>query len=137
MNWDQAYRRGIYSKEYLLGEVGTTMPVKPISPSDVVVKKKEILPDFVIEAFNEVIAKNYSGGSSKFKQEEVITLIMSKMPQDGDISNRSFRHEIFENRWLDVEDIYKKAGWRVVYDKPAYNETYPPTFTFTSTLRGS
>ena len=107
----------------------------PISPSDVIVKKKEILPDFVIEAFNEIIAKNYSGGSSKFKQEEIITLIISKMPKDGDTSNRSFRNEIFDNRWLDIEDIYRKSGWRVVYDSPAYDETYPATFTFTSALR--
>lgn len=40
------------------------------------------------------------------------------------------RDELFDKGWMDIEPIYRKSGWRVEYDKPAYNETYPATFTF-------
>jgi hypothetical protein len=40
------------------------------------------------------------------------------------------RQEVFDNQWLDIEDIYREAGWKVSYDKPAYNETYKAYFTF-------
>lgn len=36
----------------------------------------------------------------------------------------------FEARWLKVESIFKAVGWDVVYDAPAYCESYDPTFTF-------
>ena len=32
--------------------------------------------------------------------------------------------------WLDVEGIYRKAGWDVEYDSPGYCEDYPATFKF-------
>ena len=40
------------------------------------------------------------------------------------------RKEIYDKNWLDVEDVYESAGWKVEYDKPGYNENYEPTFTF-------
>lgn len=35
-------------------------------------------------------------------------------------------HDI--NSWVDFEDLYRKQGWKVVYDKPAYCETYKAYF---------
>jgi hypothetical protein len=32
---------------------------------------------------------------------------------------------------LDIEPIYREAGWIVEYDKPAYCENYDANFTFT------
>jgi hypothetical protein len=42
----------------------------------------------------------------------------------------STRQQVFDNNWLDVEDIFRKAGWKVNYEKPAYNESYPASFKF-------
>ena len=39
--------------------------------------------------------------------------------------------EAFEKHWLDVEAAYEAAGWTVKYDKPGYNESYEPSWTFT------
>ena len=39
--------------------------------------------------------------------------------------------KICEEGWLDVEDVYRKAGWEVIYDAPGYNESfYEPSFEF-------
>lgn len=39
---------------------------------------------------------------------------------------------MLDREHLDVEDVYRAAGWEVTYDKPGYNETYDATFTFRS-----
>jgi hypothetical protein len=101
------------------------MMVKPITPAQVIKKKKDGLPPFVIEAFNTLIAKNFNGHSATIRQEDVLQVIMAAAPE-GTTSDT-----VFNEHWLDVEDIFRKAGWTVRYDKPAYNETYEPTFEFT------
>jgi hypothetical protein len=95
---------------------------KPIKPSEVLVLKKALLPPEVIEVFNELIAENFSGGSSEFTQKEACLRLATKL----NISEA----DIYRLKFLDVEGIYRKEGWKVVYDKPGYNETYNATFTF-------
>jgi hypothetical protein len=99
------------------------MAVKPIRPDEVVALKATLIPDEVIEAFNELIAENMSGGSSSFTQDKVVTRILSKMPDTS-------RDALYDNHWLDVEDVYRAEGWKVEYDKPGYCETYSASFAF-------
>lgn len=98
---------------------------KPIKPSDIVEAKSGIIPDEVIDSFNELIAKNWNGLHAVVYQNDVVALIQSKMKISEEGSNRIYVHN-----WLDVEDIYEKVGWKVYYCKPAYFETYEPYFTF-------
>lgn len=100
--------------------------VKPIKPSEAVKEKKAKFPDAVLEAFNELIAKNLVGCSSVVKQKDVMKLMVAK-----GLSCK----EIYENGYLNVEDVYRKAGWRVVYDKPGYDENYDAFFEFTPATR--
>ena len=99
------------------------MSVTPIKPSDVARAKTETLPDAVIESFNELIALRWDGEVSHFRQEDVVERILEKIPGFN-------RRTIFDRGWLDVEDTYREQGWSVTYDRPGFNETYEPTFTF-------
>jgi len=104
----------------------------PITPSEAIEKKQQIVPEFVFEAFNELIARNLSGGYATVKQDDVVALILKKMNSvsvtwEGMGEDRA---RIFDEHWLDIEPLYKKAGWVVKYDSPGYNETYAATFTF-------
>lgn len=96
--------------------------VRPIKPSEVVAKKKKDIPNEVFEAFNELITQNFDGHSATIKQDEVVALIVKKGLK---------RNAIFNNHWLDVEDVYRAGGWNVVYDKPGFNENYEAFFEFT------
>src|SRR6185369_4399412 len=99
----------------------------PIRPEDVVAQKAAQLPEEVFEVFNELIARGWSGSYAVVQQDEVVRRLVE----------RGFdRGRVFAEHLLDVEDTYRAAGWKVEYDKPAYNETYPATFTF-SRKRGS
>lgn len=95
--------------------------VRPIRPSDVATEKKRTFPDAVLASFNELIAQKWSGSSATITLDGVVALMVKKGLK---------RKEISEKHWLDVEDVYRAAGWSVEYDSPGYNESYPATFTF-------
>lgn len=100
---------------------GLNKVVAPISPGEVIAAKKVSIPDAVIEGFNELIVKHWDGSDSTFRELEAVQLISGKGITSGDL---------YANHWLDIEDIYRKSGWTVVYDKPGYNESYAATFSF-------
>lgn len=103
------------------------VPVKPITPNEVIKLKGELIPDAVIKAFNALIAENWDGTSSEFTQKKVVSKIKEFFRDAGEEISSA---ELFDKRYLDVEGIYRKAGWHVVFDQPGFNESYDPTFTF-------
>lgn len=107
--------------------------VDPITPSQAKVRKINAVPPQVLEAFNELITENLSGGYAIITQKEAITRIQSKINQT--LGNYYSPDDICERGWLDIEDIYRKAGWKVEYDKPGFNETYEATFEFTASRK--
>lgn len=103
--------------------------VKPITPDQVGAAKAAILPDHVIETWNELIAANWSGGRACVQQNDAVVALMDHVDSSViDLASR--RQEVFNLKWLDIEDVYCEQGWDVEYDKPGYNEDYEATFTF-------
>lgn len=99
----------------------------PIRPSEVVAHKATVLPDKVIEVFNHLIAVNFSEGRARVTQDAVVESLTAAGID---------RSEIFAKHYLDVEDIYAAAGWKVEYDKPGFNESYAANFIFSVPPRG-
>ena len=98
---------------------------EPLKPSDVISAKKKQIPE-VIEAFNHLIAERIdSSGTATVYQEDAIFEIMARVEGLS-------RSEIFERKMLDVENIYKDAGWKVIYRSPDYTESFRPYFEFRS-----
>jgi hypothetical protein len=113
--------------------------IKPISPNEIAEHKAKIFPDFVIKSFNDLIAKNFSSGSAEVVQGDVIDEILknwdlpiesSYRDDDVHLLQSQRRKMIFDEGWLNVEEIYRAEGWLVEYDKPAYNESYRAFFEF-------
>lgn len=111
-----------------MGQRNPKSQVKPLTPEEAAKLSKAeheaSIPDEVIEAFNELIKKNWRTWTATVGQHEVIQLAVDK--SGGRLSPTM----IYDNKWLDVEELFRKSGWEVDYDKPAYNETYEPTFKF-------
>ncbi|MDG1949717.1 MAG: hypothetical protein P8J32_02740 [bacterium] len=40
------------------------------------------------------------------------------------------RRKVFDEKRLDIEPAFEKDGWKVVYDKPGYNESGNAYFVF-------
>jgi len=96
---------------------------KPITPKEVQDLKNATFPDEVIEVFNELIVENWDGHSATIKQDVAAGRIAKRM--------KITRAKVFDRSLLDIEDVFQKAGWKVDYDKPGYNETYDAFFRFT------
>jgi len=105
------------------------MSVQPIKPSEVSKLKQTLLPDYVLEAFNELIAKEWDDRSAIIDQDDIVTLIKQKRATS--LNSEQVEDQLFDNNWLDVEPIYRLAGWKVEYDKPGYNESGRAYYTFT------
>ena len=93
--------------------------IKPITPQEAL--NYNHIPDEVMIIWNIFVAKAIKGNGVIY-QEDVINTIT----KETDYS----RDDIFKCNLLDVEELYRKVGFEVTYDKPAYNETYEATFTF-------
>ena len=104
--------------------------VKPISPSEII----QEFPDYVIEGTNNCIKKHWVElqNESHFTQDELIKSIFDvyEYQTGNEMSYGNFKQKLFDNHYLDIEPIYQNVGWDVTYDKPAYCENYPSTFTF-------
>lgn len=96
--------------------------MKPIRPEEVLERQGEQIPPEVIKAFNDLIIQKFIEGKAIISQKEVLDLLQFRGFDIGDI---------FTKRFLHVEQIFRKAGWKVEYDKPGYNESYEASFTFT------
>lgn len=106
--------------------------INPITPKDITAEKSKHIPDFVINSFNKLIALNYCDGYSKVYQKDLIDEIIkqSKVNVENDDAIKQLKRAVYDNGWLNVEKVYENAGWKVDYDKPAYNEDYDTSFIF-------
>ena len=82
----------------------------PIAPSDL----RDDIPEDVFEAFNELIQK----GQGYVDQEELISLVTQKMGPGC----------VFRYEWLNIENAYRKKGWRVKYHRSRTGESSHYTF---------
>ena len=98
--------------------------MKIFTPEDAKQKKLTSIPDFVYQAFNNLLVRNYDAYRITISQNEVIQEILRLC------NSELTRETIFKNRWLDVEEEYRKNGWEVEYDKPGLGESYPAIFIF-------
>jgi len=102
---------------------------EPITPQEAAGKKRDLLPEFVLEAFNDLIALKWDGRNSSFTQDEVIERIIAKAnPAD----TKRFQEKMFNEGWLDVAGIYQLAGWIVTFDRATYGENYSSFYVFKS-----
>lgn len=91
--------------------------MKPITPEQAAQFKLNKIPDFVYEAFNELIQQQFNGTSAYILQDVVMDKVLSK-------TNDYDRHGIFNNHFLDVESKYREAGWAVSYESDGRNGAY-------------
>jgi hypothetical protein len=89
--------------------------VQPISPDEVSSQKSKDLPDIVIETWNSVIARKFFDGSAKIVMKDIKAELVA-------MTGKGF-NEVRALGYLDIEEVYRSAGWEVGYHKPGYTET--------------
>ena len=102
---------------------------KPITPKQARNRHSVTIPNEVITAVNELLVENASESKTSIviDQDEIISRATFLMAEhDKTVS----RNDFFDKHWLDFESIFRKAGWKVEYTKPGYNESFPAYWTF-------
>ena len=99
--------------------------MKVYTPEDVLKKRVGTIPDYVIDAFNDLLTENYQEDETIIEQEDVIRKILEYSTDD-----ELTRETIFKKHYLDIENLYRNNGWEVDYEKPAFDELFEPFFIF-------
>lgn len=99
--------------------------VEPIKPKDIMDNLDDIIHPAIIKAVNYILREQYRGSAVTIKQKDITSKAMEFCPE---LTSK----EIFEKKHMDFESIFEKAGWKVRYDKPGYNESYEPYFEFSA-----
>jgi hypothetical protein len=94
----------------------------PIRPEEAAARKAALLPEGVIDVFNDLIALRFDGHTATITQDDAAGAVAERLG----IS----RQQVFDDHLLDVEPVYRAAGWKVTYDKPGWDESYAAYFTF-------
>jgi hypothetical protein len=101
--------------------------MKPITPAEAENKRIEAIDPAMIQAVNELIVENLKSGHATVQQKEIVKRyfqVVDKQPTE------KAKSDLFDRNQLDFEDVFRKAGWAVEYDKPGYNESYEAFFVF-------
>ena len=102
-----------------------------ITPEEAKKAKISSIPDYVFQAFNELLAENFvENVGTIIYQHEVLKRIINIYPYIIEDDKDSIVNSLFVNHWLDVEKFYQRAGWEVTFHEPTYYEDFDPYYKF-------
>lgn len=112
--------------------------MQPITPDEAKRLEGTNIPPLIIATINAMIVEKISGGRVVLKQDEVVERILLAIKQEKEsYGPNAFpswldctRADVFKNKWLDFEPVFRRAGWIVEFDRPGYNESYDANWTF-------
>jgi len=98
--------------------------MKAITPNEVLENRERYIHPDIIKVVNEIL-------SQRFIRNSVCKITVKEIWEKFHILNPEFDKKLlFKEKHMDFEDVYRKSGWVVQYDGPAYNETYDAFFKF-------
>lgn len=125
-----------YSTIFKQREAKLTQTSKPITPEEALKNKVNVIPSFVLEAFNTLLTQRFNGvGHVVIEQGELIKLAMDIGHKEKSLPDGCSAQTFFDEHWLDIETIYRDVGWKVIYDKPGFNESYEACWKFSKDKR--
>lgn len=99
---------------------------KPISPDDFA-DIQVVIPDEVFVVVNALLTQKKQIGGATLSQ---ITIFQKEVTDKLETEYDFNRRDIYDKHMLDFEPAYREVGWKVVFDKPAYCESYEAFWVF-------
>lgn len=107
------------------------MAIAPITPAEAKAQHVERVPDYVILAVNQLIVEYYQDNYDfTIPQAEIVDLALKTGIESGELEEGTGADYLFENGYLDFEELYAKNGWSVMHNKPDLGENWKPYFSF-------
>ena len=99
------------------------METKPLAPDEVGATPTH--HPTIIKIVNQLLKQRFDGKQAVIPQSDIVAAFLKEEPNYT-------RQQVFDEKLLDFEFLFKNVGWKVEYDKPGWNETpYPAVFRFT------
>lgn len=100
-----------------------------LSPKELKGKKAESIPQWFINAVNDLLVEGYVGPrrSITITQDDIIKRALEEAAKH-DVSIT--RQQIFDFGYINFEPVYESKGWKITYERPDYTETRPSYFVF-------
>ena len=92
-----------------LPEETKKVAARPITPQEARIKNAGVTPPVVFEVFNSFLIARAAQSHITISRDEVVQAIREALGVDT--------ANIYDNRWLDIEDAYVQAGWEVSYSR--------------------
>lgn len=99
--------------------------MKALSPSELLDNLITTFPPEMVKAVNNQLMKKFHGRSCKIMQNDIINEFLSLT---GD---KYTKDKVYDNHWMDFEQLFIKEGWIVKYTKSDYTENwFEPYYSF-------
>lgn len=112
------------------------LKLKPISYSEAQEHYVNSFPKEVFIATNKLLKEKFISPdkSIRITRNELLKELYNlyKIEPENDDNQYYLRNLPLETKDINIEDVYNQRGWKVVYDKPGYNETYDGFWIFTA-----
>lgn len=102
--------------------VTKVQPINPAMLREPGTKALEI-PSLIVMIVNKMIDEFWDGHQSRVWQSDILVRIAKLAGFD--------KETVVRNRWLDIEPMYREAGYNVKYVKPPHGEKGDAYFEFT------
>lgn len=100
--------------------------IVPLTPEVAMQSHYKNVPGKVIECWNKCIQENLQVRGKKVSSRFLLEELSDKIKQEMECSH----DEAQKKGWFDLEDVFRKQGWKVSYDQPGYNESYKAHYEF-------
>lgn len=97
--------------------------ITPVSPDEIMDNLVDIIPSYIIESVNDFLKLRYRNtGGVKITVDELIDKIHTK--------KQISRNQLFDDKLLDFESLYRDNGWVVTFKKPDRDENFSQYYYF-------
>ena len=86
-----------------------------ITPEEAEKAKISSIPNYVFQAFNELLAENFYDVGTIIYQHEALKRILSLYPSIIENDKDNIVNSLFVNRWLDIEKFYERLVGKLLF----------------------
>lgn len=104
--------------------------MNPITPKELAKKVGCHIPKDIIKAFNNYLEENSELDDNVVTCRIELDAIVKYITKCTNFSS----NDLYDKNYLDVEPVFRRAGWEVTFHKSPYYDTSPSFYVFSAVV---